>query len=79
MRTSNSLIVPKTVKGDSLRFFNIRSVTKILKTLNGDALETLKYFRRKTQKVEKGGESLRVPKRIEKGHPSALERFCISC
>ena len=50
MRIFNSLIVPKNVKGGPLGFLNIHSGAKHQK----DPLKSLKYFGKKSHKVEKG-------------------------
>ena len=54
------------MKGGSLGFFNIHSVAKYQKN-EGDLLETLINFRKKSYKAKRGGESFIVPKHWNEG------------
>ena len=68
MRVLNSLIVPKSVKGSPLGFFNTHPVAKKLKKVKGETfLKTLKIFKKSPTKPKRGGESLTVPKIGKRG------------
>ena len=53
-------------RGDPLGFINILSVAKYQKIRRGDSFETLKIFEKK----------FAVPKKIERGKPFGVFRFC---
>ena len=57
----------KCKRGDPLGFINIYSVAKYQKTRKGDSFETLKNFRKKVAQCRK---------KIERGGPFSLVRFC---
>ena len=57
--------MPKTVKGDPLRFLKNHSVAKFQKKIEGEPFESLKNFR-KTKKMRIFN-SLIVPKNLKEG------------